>query len=168
MLRPPTHPLGLALRQLRPHRKAGLRQIQGRTIIALNGLGHRTEAVRRGLRQYPSTALVLPNPWTAPHPWTAPQAAIFHERILEEHEAHQQPAIAQLQICGPKVVLVRHTQRDDLLNEHVFPTIFHARAAIEAWRIDYNHRPHTSLAGLTPAEFIEQHLDISNSRSLVA
>ena len=32
--------------------------------------------------------------------------------------------------------------RDELLNEHAFPTIFHARSAIEAWRIDYNqHRP---------------------------
>jgi len=29
-----------------------------------------------------------------------------------------------------------------------------AREIIEAWRIDYNHaRPHTSLQGLTPAEF---------------
>ncbi len=59
--------------------------------------------------------------------------------------------------------------RDELLNEHVFPTIFHARAAIEAWRIDYNtSRPHTSLAGLTPAEFIEQYQKTSNSRSVAA
>jgi putative transposase len=34
--------------------------------------------------------------------------------------------------------------RDELLNEHAFPTVFHARSAIEAWRIDYNEkRPHT-------------------------
>ena len=59
--------------------------------------------------------------------------------------------------------------RDELLNEHVFPTIFHARAAIEAWRIDYNrHRPHTSLAGLTPDEFIEHYREIADPRSLVA
>jgi len=33
--------------------------------------------------------------------------------------------------------------RDELLNEHSFPTI-HARSAIEAWRFDYNQRrPHT-------------------------
>lgn len=59
--------------------------------------------------------------------------------------------------------------RDELLNEHVFPSIFHARSAIEAWRVDYNAlRPHTSLAGLTPAEFIEQYRKTSNLRSLVA
>jgi putative transposase len=39
-----------------------------------------------------------------------------------------------------------------------FPTIFHARAAIESWRIDYNlRRPHTSLGGLTPTEFIQHY-----------
>jgi transposase InsO family protein len=39
-----------------------------------------------------------------------------------------------------------------------FPTIFHARAAIESWRIDYNtRRPHTSLTGLAPTELIEQY-----------
>jgi putative transposase len=56
-----------------------------------------------------------------------------------------------------------------MLNEHAFPTIFHARSAIEAWRLDYNlGRPHTALGGLTPAEFIEQYRITSNSRSLVA
>ncbi|BDE06909.1 insertion element protein [Vulcanimicrobium alpinum] len=55
--------------------------------------------------------------------------------------------------------------RDELLNEHAFPTLFHARTAIEAWRIDYNHRrPHTALGGLTPAEFIEHHRTTPNSR----
>ena len=44
--------------------------------------------------------------------------------------------------------------RDELLNEHSFPTIFHARSAVDAWRFDYNHhRAHTALGGLTPAEF---------------
>jgi transposase InsO family protein len=42
--------------------------------------------------------------------------------------------------------------RDELLNEHAIPTIFHAHSAIEAWRVDYNDlRPHTALGGLTPA-----------------
>jgi len=59
--------------------------------------------------------------------------------------------------------------RDELLNEHAFPTIFHARSAIAAWRLDYNlRRPHTALDGLTPAEFIQQNLKTSNSQSLVA
>ena len=44
--------------------------------------------------------------------------------------------------------------RDECLNEHVFGTLIEARRIIETWRIDYNTvRPHTSLAGLTPAEF---------------
>jgi putative transposase len=47
--------------------------------------------------------------------------------------------------------------RDELLNEHSFPTIFHARSAIEAWRFDYNQRPHTTLDGMTPAEFLKRH-----------
>lgn len=59
--------------------------------------------------------------------------------------------------------------RDELLNEHAFPTVFHARSAIEAWRIDYNEkRPHTQLDGLTPAEFIRQTLDSIDSRSELA
>lgn len=46
--------------------------------------------------------------------------------------------------------------RDELLNEHAFPTIFHARSAAERWRIDYNEqRPHTTLGGMTPAEFLK-------------
>ena len=49
--------------------------------------------------------------------------------------------------------------RDELLNEYAFPTIFHARAATEAWRLDYNaHRPHTTLAGMTPLEFLKEHV----------
>jgi putative transposase len=48
--------------------------------------------------------------------------------------------------------------RDELLNEHSFPTIFHARSAIEAWRIDYNQRrPHTTLDGMTPHEFLKSY-----------
>jgi putative transposase len=59
--------------------------------------------------------------------------------------------------------------RDELLNEHAFPTIFHARRAIEDWRQDYNsNRPHTSLDGLTPNEFIEHHSKTTSSRLSVA
>ncbi|MDB5072637.1 MAG: family transposase [Candidatus Eremiobacteraeota bacterium] len=59
--------------------------------------------------------------------------------------------------------------RDELLNEHAFPTIFHARVAIESWRVDYNlRRPHTSLGGLTPAEFIQQYQSTQNSRLTAA
>lgn len=59
--------------------------------------------------------------------------------------------------------------RDELLNEHAFPTIFHARTAIEQWRRDYNEkRPHTQLGGLTPAEFLSQNLNTTDSRSSLA
>ena len=41
------------------------------------------------------------------------------------------------------------------LNEHLFPSIRHARDLITAWQDDYNHhRPHTSLDGLTPWEVL--------------
>jgi putative transposase len=45
--------------------------------------------------------------------------------------------------------------RDECLNEHVFPSLAVARRLIEDWRVDYNsHRPHSSLGGLTPAEYV--------------
>lgn len=47
--------------------------------------------------------------------------------------------------------------RDECLNEHLFDTLRHARHLIAAWRDDYNHhRPHTSLNGLTPREFLKR------------
>jgi putative transposase len=45
--------------------------------------------------------------------------------------------------------------RDEFLNQHVFQTLEEAQDLIESWRDDYNrHRPHSSLDGLTPHEFI--------------
>lgn len=47
--------------------------------------------------------------------------------------------------------------RDECLNEHLFTSLRHARQLIKAWRDDYNHhRPHTSLDGLTPREFLNR------------
>ena len=44
--------------------------------------------------------------------------------------------------------------RDECLNEHLFSSLAATRRIIEAWRVDYNTaRPHTSLDGLTPADF---------------
>jgi putative transposase len=44
--------------------------------------------------------------------------------------------------------------RDECLSAHWFDTLTDARFQIERWRQDYNEvRPHTSLAGRTPAEF---------------
>jgi putative transposase len=48
--------------------------------------------------------------------------------------------------------------RDECLNENWFISLKHARDIIQGWRIDYNEgRPHTSLRGLTPREYIENH-----------
>ena len=46
--------------------------------------------------------------------------------------------------------------RDECLNDNWFLSIRHARQVIEAWRRDYNTvRPHSSLGGLAPQEFME-------------
>jgi putative transposase len=51
--------------------------------------------------------------------------------------------------------------RDECLNENWFMSLKHARDVIESWRIDYNEgRPHTSLGGLTPREFVENTVEI--------
>lgn len=44
--------------------------------------------------------------------------------------------------------------RDEFLNLHMFLTLDQARAAADAWLIDYNEiRPHSSLGNRTPKEF---------------
>ena len=46
--------------------------------------------------------------------------------------------------------------RDESLNENWFISLKDARDIIESWRIDYNDgRPHSSLGGLTPREYVE-------------
>ena len=48
--------------------------------------------------------------------------------------------------------------RDECLNDHWFTTLPQARAAIAAWRIDYNEvRPHGSCGRMPPAEFAASH-----------
>ena len=47
--------------------------------------------------------------------------------------------------------------RDELLNETLFTSIAHARAALEEWRRDYNTvRPHSRIGWLTPAAYAAQ------------
>lgn len=47
--------------------------------------------------------------------------------------------------------------RDECLDEHYFSTLFEAREIIEDWRIEFNtFRPHRTLNGLTPEEFLRQ------------
>lgn len=49
--------------------------------------------------------------------------------------------------------------RDECLNAHWFLSLEDATEKTEAWRTEYNsYRPHSSLDGLTPEEFIEIHL----------
>ncbi len=44
--------------------------------------------------------------------------------------------------------------RDELLNETLFSTMSQARAALAAWKEDYNaNRPHSGLGNITPNEF---------------
>jgi len=44
--------------------------------------------------------------------------------------------------------------RDELLNETLFGSLAHARAALTEWRLDYNTvRPHSSIGNLPPADY---------------
>ncbi len=46
--------------------------------------------------------------------------------------------------------------RDELLNTEEFATLLEAQILVEGWRIEYNtYRLHSSLGGLTPAEYAE-------------
>lgn len=56
--------------------------------------------------------------------------------------------------------------RDECLNLHWFLSLEDAREKIEAWRREYNaYRPHQSLDGLTPDQFIAEYLE-NTSESL--
>ena len=53
--------------------------------------------------------------------------------------------------------------RDELLNEHPFDSPRHARNLVALWRADFNHhRPHFSLAGLTPAAYVNRSKENQN------
>ena len=53
--------------------------------------------------------------------------------------------------------------RDELLNEHLFDNLRHARSLVAEWRDDFNnHRPHSSLAGLTPREYANRSKEDQN------
>ena len=53
--------------------------------------------------------------------------------------------------------------RDECLNEHLFPNLIQARRLIAAWRDDYNHyRPHSSLDGLSPREYLKRSREDQN------
>jgi putative transposase len=46
------------------------------------------------------------------------------------------------------------SMRDELLNETLFFSLNHAKAAISRWTADFNHcRPHSALCNMTPAAY---------------
>jgi putative transposase len=50
--------------------------------------------------------------------------------------------------------------RDELLNVEVFGSLVEAQVVVEDWRMEYNtYRPHSSLGGLTPAQYHQQWTD---------
>lgn len=47
--------------------------------------------------------------------------------------------------------------RDELLKPEEFASMLEAQVVVEAWRVEYNtYRPHSSLGGLTPAEYAKE------------
>ena len=53
--------------------------------------------------------------------------------------------------------------RDECLNEHFFDSLRHARNLVAAWRTNFNnHRPHSSLAGMTPTEYANRSKEDQN------
>ena len=57
--------------------------------------------------------------------------------------------------------------RDELLNIEEFTSLLEAQLLIEAWRVEYNtYRPHSSLGGLTPAEFAARHQEPNTRTTL--
>jgi putative transposase len=53
--------------------------------------------------------------------------------------------------------------RDELLSEHLFDSLRHARDLVVAWRDDLNdQRPLSSLAGLTPPEYANRSMEDQN------
>ena len=53
--------------------------------------------------------------------------------------------------------------RDECLNEHLFDSMRHARNLVAAWCGDFNHhRPHSSLFGMTPTEYVYRSMKDQN------
>ncbi|MBI3259486.1 MAG: transposase [Ignavibacteriae bacterium] len=57
--------------------------------------------------------------------------------------------------------------REECLNENWFTSLEEAKRIIEEWREDYNcYRPHTSLKGLSPWEFINKEENLTKKNVL--
>jgi hypothetical protein len=55
--------------------------------------------------------------------------------------------------------------RDELLNQHCFSSVRHAIDLVADWCEDYNIvRPHTSLGGLSPMQYLAAHAEGKGTR----
>lgn len=70
-------------------------------------------------------------------------------------------------VQNPYIESFNATFRKDCLNQNWFYTLEEARKEIEKWRRDYNEfRPHSSLADLSPGEFMKQFSLTQSARKL--
>ena len=81
----------------------------------------------------------------------------FRALTIVDDYSRECPAIeVDTSLGGARVIGVLERLRDECLNTNWFMSVRHAREIIEDWRLDYNGvRPHSSLKGKTPKEFIE-------------
>src|SRR4029453_4682933 len=88
---------------------------------------------------------------TGPSSSHGPCATVPHPR--HDDDLHR----ARLALGEPLCRGFNGRTRDELLNIEGFGTPLEAQVVIEAWRVEYNtYRPHSSLGGLTPAEYAER------------
>jgi len=58
--------------------------------------------------------------------------------------------------------------RDECLNQEIFSSVAQAGIVLENWREEYNnYRPHSSLGGLSPAEYVHRYHESLNLEALV-
>ena len=84
----------------------------------------------------------------------------FRSKALDEWASHNNVRLSYSRPGKPVdnafVESFNGRMRDECLNVNWFLNLKHAKQVIEEWRIDYNTvRPHSSLGGLSPVEFLE-------------
>jgi len=84
----------------------------------------------------------------------------FTGKVLDEWAYHKGVKLNYIRLGKPienaYIESFNGRFRDECLNENWFLSLKHARELIEGWRKDYNEaRPHGSLNGLTPQEYLE-------------
>lgn len=103
------------------------------------------------------------DPEIMPLPGTIPYQTAWSQTI-KAAEAFNQPGKP---IQNAFVESFNGRLRDECLNETAFRSLALARELIAEWRDDYNgRRPHTSLGGLTPAEFASRSIQGQSNEGL--